>query len=414
LEPVTLFDKSFLQSLSVDESVWFDNFFRPNVCPLFYVETLADLSKSSKKRNPEREVRIIADKFPEMHGTPSTHHGRLATANLMGQSIRMTGQIMVPTSRLVKVQDTLVAVVEQSHEADAFKRWQEEKFLEIEHLYARAWREGVLSLDLNQVAQILRAKGIGRQSVKTLVDARTSAQLLFAKAGPSSADAVQFALDFFRVPKGLQASAIDTWRSSGGGPLNQYAPYAAHVLTVQFFFQIAMAAHHIPTQPPSNQIDIAYLFYLPFCQIFVSSDKLHRDCAPLFLRNDQEFIWGRELKDDLRKLNQFYDAMPQRAKDEGVMKFAIYPPDHGNFLTARLWDRHVPGWREHRRFSAEHLAEAERYVGAKMSEAVRAPALARNNVDHAASEPEWLMKRIMKQKKGSWWQAPKDLKLPRS
>lgn len=53
--PITLFDKSFLQSLSVDESVWFDNFFYPVVCPMFYVETLADLSKSTSKRSPLQE-----------------------------------------------------------------------------------------------------------------------------------------------------------------------------------------------------------------------------------------------------------------------------------------------------------------------------------------------------------------------
>ena len=34
--PITLFDKSFLQAISLDEAVWFDRF----VCPVFYVETL--------------------------------------------------------------------------------------------------------------------------------------------------------------------------------------------------------------------------------------------------------------------------------------------------------------------------------------------------------------------------------------
>jgi len=38
-----LFDKSALQGLSLDESVWFDAFFYPNITPLFFVETLADL-----------------------------------------------------------------------------------------------------------------------------------------------------------------------------------------------------------------------------------------------------------------------------------------------------------------------------------------------------------------------------------
>jgi hypothetical protein len=68
---ISLFDKSFVQSLTVDESVWLDRFFYPVVCPIFYVETLADLSKKPRgDRTADTEVRIIADKFPEMSGTP--------------------------------------------------------------------------------------------------------------------------------------------------------------------------------------------------------------------------------------------------------------------------------------------------------------------------------------------------------
>ena len=92
--PITLFDKSFLQSLSVDESVWFDHFFLTNVCPLFFVENLADLGKlTAKGRTAEQEVRKIADKFPEMRGSPCAFHTDLCAAKLLGYEIPMTGQI---------------------------------------------------------------------------------------------------------------------------------------------------------------------------------------------------------------------------------------------------------------------------------------------------------------------------------
>lgn len=45
MAPTALFDKSFLQALNVDEAVLLDAFFLPVICPMFYVETLADLSK---------------------------------------------------------------------------------------------------------------------------------------------------------------------------------------------------------------------------------------------------------------------------------------------------------------------------------------------------------------------------------
>lgn len=86
--PITLFDKSFLQSLSIDESVWFDNFFLTNISPLFLVETLADLAKTTRSGcTPEKEVRIIAQKTPEMNSSPNVFHTDLCIANLQGQKI---------------------------------------------------------------------------------------------------------------------------------------------------------------------------------------------------------------------------------------------------------------------------------------------------------------------------------------
>jgi hypothetical protein len=69
--PITLFDKSFLQSLSVDEAVLFDNFFLTNIAPIFFAETLADLEKAIKAgRTPDQEVGLIAVKTPEIHSSP--------------------------------------------------------------------------------------------------------------------------------------------------------------------------------------------------------------------------------------------------------------------------------------------------------------------------------------------------------
>ena len=101
---ITLFDKSFLQSLSLDESVWFDYYFTPNVCPLIYVETLADLQKTLRgSKTPEDEVRVIADKFPEMHGGPNVLHVTACTEELFGYPIPLTGQIPIGGGRPVRI-----------------------------------------------------------------------------------------------------------------------------------------------------------------------------------------------------------------------------------------------------------------------------------------------------------------------
>ena len=92
--PTALFDKSFLQSLTVDESVWFDLYFVPIITPLFFVETLADLEKEDVRpgRTVEDEVRIIADKTPELSGVPNVHHVTLCESELRGDTIPFQGR----------------------------------------------------------------------------------------------------------------------------------------------------------------------------------------------------------------------------------------------------------------------------------------------------------------------------------
>jgi hypothetical protein len=83
--PITLFDKSALECLNPDEALWFDNFYRTIITPLFYVETLADLAKEvASGRTPEQVVGTIALKTPEMGSIVSVDHKELLIANLCG------------------------------------------------------------------------------------------------------------------------------------------------------------------------------------------------------------------------------------------------------------------------------------------------------------------------------------------
>ena len=43
--PITLFDKSFLEMLNVDQAVLFDALYSSVIAPIFYTEVLADLEK---------------------------------------------------------------------------------------------------------------------------------------------------------------------------------------------------------------------------------------------------------------------------------------------------------------------------------------------------------------------------------
>lgn len=405
--PIALFDKSFLQSLSLDESVWFDHFFITNVCPLFYVETLADLKKSARAgRSPEQEVRVIADKFPEMHGTPNIQHVTVCTGELLGHRVPMTGQILLAGGRPVKAGGQSGVVFDQSPEAEAFMRWQKSEFSEIERMYAHDWREAVTNLDLDKLAIQFRKLGIDGKSCKTLEEAKNLAVRLVSSKD-NHFDKMSLVLLFLNIHPQYHREIMQRWGEMNYPPLTSYAPYVAYVFTVEIFFQVALAANLISSDRPSNRVDIGYLFYLPFSKIFVSSDKLHSKCAPLFLRVNQQFIWGPDLKNGLKIINEHYQSYPEKQKMNGVMSFAGFPPKKGNFLITEIWDRHLSGWREKVEIDLTDKNIKHEKIVEHLKKFTEAPTLSSEDVDFDMTNTDSLsLKRMVSKKKGSWFQIP--------
>lgn len=306
--PITLFDKSFLQSLSADEALWFDHFSLPVVCPVFYIETLADLAKGAAKRTAEEVVTDIARKFPEWSGSPCGFHIHLCVNNLFGAEVVMDSRIPRPGGRQVKSG----TVFEHVSEEEAFQRWNKGKFLDVEKLAAAGWRAALAELDLKAVARELDALGIEKKKCRTLEEARDFAlEIVNGKARPYARFALATLL--FHIPRHFHSRLLERWRSEGEPTFDKFASYASFVMTVEVFFRVAMASSLIGTERASNRTDIAYLFYLPFCTLFVSSDDLHRRCAPFVLRSDQEFVWGIDLKPALKVVN----ALSARGYDIG-------------------------------------------------------------------------------------------------
>jgi hypothetical protein len=410
LGPITLFDKSFLQSLSVDESVWFDHFFLTNICPLFYVETMADLEKSPQKgRTVEDEVKIIADKFPEMHGMPCAHHTQLCIANLIGQEIPMTGQIPLAGAQLVKTDGKNGAVYEPSPEAEAFSRWQKREFLEVEHRFAKVWRRSLAPLDLELVAREIRMLDIDATSCKNLEEAKHLAQSVVARRSRPAVRMKQ-ALMSLDIPASLHSRVLQQWMQANYPPLIRYAHYAAYVLTVILFYKIALAAHLISNERPSNLIDVAYMFYLPFCLMFVSSDRLHEKCASLFMRVNQTFVWGPDLKYGLDELNKYYLELPETERNKGIYSFASDPPEIGNNIVRRLWSQLLPKWHKNGEKDTVDTTEISPTID-EIRRMASSPTLTPEKVDFDPSKTErFLIKRMVERVKGSWYQVSKDIK----
>ena len=346
--PIIIFDKSVLESLNPDEAHWLDNFFLTNITPLFFIETLADLEKELRTgRTPEQVVGSLAYKTPDMGSRPNVHHTSLLAEELgRGHKIDMKyGRPIVSGGQAMELGGKTGVIFQSSPEEEAFGRWQNYEFLDLERLYAKAWRKGLSIIDLEENYKFFqRFFPLGKP--KKLADVKKFVD--FYIDGPDQGAVLVFGLSLLGVPPESQKKTVLRWNEAGKRSIREFAPYFTHVFSVDLFFYLAIASDLIGRGRPSHKIDIAYLYYLPFCMVFTSNDKLHQNIAPFFLRDNQTFISGTDLKADLAKLDAHYDAFPDDVKKRGVMSFAHYPPHDDKFLVTKLWDKHMAkDWREH-------------------------------------------------------------------
>lgn len=407
--PIALFDKSFLQSLTVDESVWFDHFFLCNTCPIFFAETLADLHKKPfGNHSPEREVSIIASKFPEMHGVVSAHHSSICANDLLGYPVPMNGQIILPGAKVVSKGSKKAAFFEQSPEQIALQRWQNEEFEALDRDFASAWREQLKQPMPPEFLSSLRGNTNIRNAYKSLADAKALADKLIS-ATENTFGSLKTVLSVLGVSQKLLDPIMVRWSNCPAQPFSLFAPYAAFVMSLNIFYLLSVAKDLISGTRTSNRTDLAYLFYLPFCNVFISSDNLHRRCARHYLRQDQDFVWGLDLKQELARINKQYSGLSEVEKERGVITFARQPRFAEGSIMAGLYDRHMADWRSISKQPASEATEESRSFVAEFREMQE---IAENqSIDFGVNDSDVQMisvARKVKRKKGSWYQVPKD------
>lgn len=335
--PSTLFDKSFVEMLSLDQAVLFDLMFATVISPIFYIEVLADLEKADPKtRTREKVVADVAKKTPVMHSYPNVSHQALCLNELLGSRIEMRGAPVIHGGIPVMHKGKIAIVNEQTPESKAFDRWQDERFDIVERDFAKDWRAALKEFDNAALAALTKSAFKIEDSPKNHEHAieiaravvnRNDQHFLNLKTGYNS-----LGLDpsMWRVVEGR-------WKALGHEPITEYAPYFAHCLTVDIFFNLLMTKKIISPDRPSNRTDVAYLYYLPFAKLFVSEDRLHRRIAPLFFTGGQQMIQGADLKEDLAKLDAYFSGLPEEQRMQGLFKLGSTPPNDEAYLTTRLW-----------------------------------------------------------------------------
>jgi hypothetical protein len=344
--PIIIFDKSSLESLNLDEAVLLDNFYMSNITPLFFVECLADLEKSIRSRStPEQLVGSLADRTPEAQACANVFHMTILKAEL-GRQFDLKKVFFRPTlggGQPVQLGDKKGIIFQRSQEEEALDRWTRREFLDVERQIARVWRRGLSQIDFSAMVKSVMAELGHWKKPKSLAQAKQIADNIIDNMDPDWL--IGFGLNLLGLPEATEWVRSD-WIEQRRPPLRDYIPYFVFMLSINIFFCLLLQTELLRNVKASHQIDLAYLYYLPFCMVFTSKDRFHAQIVPLFLDSKQTFVNGEELKADLKKLDEHYSRLPQSELRKGLINFAAYPPDDTEFVTTRLWDKYLPRWRE--------------------------------------------------------------------
>ncbi|WP_431293402.1 hypothetical protein [Pedobacter sp. P26] len=285
------------------------------------------------------------------------HFSKPLKGELCGNgAVEMDGRPLVEIGKTVQTEDGAKGwVVQETAEEKAIYNWREGNFSQADHDLSILWRNTTTHEDLLvNLKKELQDRGgkIKLSNFKELdafvtesIDRPENQKILLHDLCRTSG------VNLLRAFNTMQQ-----WVRSGQPPLKYFVPYSYHVLRVNTLFHVGLQSGLISTRP-TNKVDLEYLYYFPFCNIFTSNDNLHLNLAPLLIREDQYFIKGSELKEDLKNINKYLSEQSEEEKD----RFKKSPPileSSFTFQRFKEFYNYPDGWQWKQGASEKLTAEA--------------------------------------------------------
>lgn len=348
--PRIIFDKSFIQSLNVPLIDELTLYFTATCPPVLISEIIADLQAQPRRdgRLPEDLVRELAVKMMEGHGVEPAPLRVLVQGNLLGDEVPMHGFTVPLLSGAPAVRSDpsrKMMLVDQTVQQEMWQRLARGDFTVDDGAAAQSWRAGIAETDLSAERDRWRpfAEQLGNPtSLAGVVEAVDG--VMMDRTRRTQVDLINLVLDVVRGGRAKNSAVNHLMRLPAGTVLQEYAPFAAHVVRLYLCFVVGLARGFIGTRP-SNTVDLQYLYYAPFCNVFVSLDRLNRTLWEAgAMRSTATFVWGADIRPDLEQRIARRQAM---TPDEWAAHRRVYgewpDPIEGSIMYA-LGERHVPQW----------------------------------------------------------------------
>ena len=340
--PTIILDKSCIQSLSGQEIEFLYRYYTLNIPPILISEILGDLMKPDKLGALSGdEVIKLSNKLFQTNSAVSAHYRLLIINSLMGQSVKMDGRPHVQGKPVQEPDGKRGFLMEESIEEKAIHRWRKGLFSEAEAILSERWRESTKQVNLNQLKETYRIVEIHIPETDTFPQLVNNIDKLLLNPTPKfQSQLLTKLLHEFLIDQDDASKIFHRWEQGSFSSLKDFAPYAFYCFRVTLAFYLGLIRNFV-TPRATNRLDLEYVYYLPFSFAFSSCDNFHQTFIPAFLHEDQSFVSGSILKDDLHKIVDQYHSLNPEQQSEWLKKNGRRPPDQEESITFKLWQKYI-------------------------------------------------------------------------
>jgi len=331
--PTLLLDKSAFQALSQGEMLKISKYFNLNIVDILLWEIMGDFLKQTKTTSSRKEVSILADKISLLDADQNVSYIHLLVENLLGSHVTMDGRPIVAPDTITQLANgQTAAFIDYTRFCDMIHRWQQGNFTKEDIATANIWQDVKIDCKAkaNNYLHLLTANHIVFPRCTDIHDMKLEVDKLLENIN------IQLTfLDMLLSYQGIESGRkqlINERIRQHPYSLPKAAPYAFYCMTVFAFYLGACKHDLLLERKPDDQIDLEYLFYLPFCKVFSSNDNFHKTLVRELIADDQVFVSGSELKKGILEID-----IPPIHKETMNSKCDPIPPMAKHSLIRDIW-----------------------------------------------------------------------------
>ena len=298
-----LMDKSAIQALSRDEMEAISvHDLHLNVPPILLREVLADVAKTYKRgRDPIPMVQSLAEKVGGFHSTINVDYRETCAVELVGAAQVPLAEcgILAADATLSRRDGQSGVLIDQRRWQAVIENWKRGAFDQADMAWADRWRTANQSFRRQELFSRLQRHRVVLPKVETVEECFATVDDLLKRAALQQVW-LDYILGELRLVVRLDRAVRARWARETQW-LENFAPYSCFCLRVMLAVASASKFRLIRWEP-TTILDATYLYYLPFCEIFVSNDHVHERLAPAMLNPHQRFLTARAIKPELAPL----------------------------------------------------------------------------------------------------------------